>query len=59
MHRIFCANAWKWGVWFRIFGAGLNIQYDSPPRVFFSERYGLRKVWRFGPIKVIRLERSK
>lgn len=38
--------AWRWGMWFRIFGRGPHIARDRMR--LFSERYGYRNVYRFG-----------
>jgi len=39
---------WKWGFWVRNKkGKGICIAKNNPQR--FSERYGYRKVYRFGP----------
>ena len=38
--------AWKWGFWFRLFGRGPHVARDRG--VYFSERYGYRKVLRIG-----------
>jgi hypothetical protein len=35
------------GFYFRVFGWGLAFDSRSP-RAYFSERYGYRKVWRWG-----------
>ena len=39
-------GAWKWGLWFRLFGYGPHIERDR--MALFSERYGYRKVYRLG-----------
>lgn len=51
----FCYAAWhhmegvtEHGVWFRIFGYGLWIGINSP--VYFSERYGHKRVLRIGKL---------
>lgn len=46
-------SVWRWGMWFRIYGHGLSIQINAP--ILFSERYGYRKPWRFGPLLIERL----
>lgn len=42
----FCWYAWRWGLWFRVYGYGPHIARDR--MVLFSERYGYRKVFRIG-----------
>lgn len=37
---------WKWGGWIRVLGYGPHVQLDRP--VYFSERYGYRKILRIG-----------
>jgi hypothetical protein len=49
-----------WGWWFRLCGYGLHLRDTRNPEHFllFSERNGLRRLYRFGPfvVKVLRRE---
>lgn len=50
--------AWKWGFWWRPFGGrGIYIGLDKP--MLFSERYGYRRVYRFGRIAIELLSAPK
>jgi len=40
------------GFYFRIFGYGLTVMARSHHIVLFSERYGHRKVYYFGPVVI-------
>lgn len=49
MTRVFRTTFWvthEKGFYFRVFGYGLSVQRDR--EVYFSERYGYKKVWRLG-----------
>jgi len=51
--KVFCYAAWRlesdWGFWFRIFGYGMAVSTMTP---MFSERFGYRKIWRIGRVKI-------
>lgn len=49
-HRLFCAVAWRYGLWFRVFGYGLWFGVDHRP--LFSERYGFTRVYRVGRLSM-------
>lgn len=44
--RFFRVSMRSTGIWFRLFGKGFSIDRDMP--TLFSERYGFRKVRRWG-----------
>lgn len=48
---------WRWGAMFRVFGYGLSLERKkSDEGIYFSERHGLRTVWRFWGWKVTPLQ---
>lgn len=57
IRNLFCWYFWRnqefgarHGFWFRVFGVGLCFCIDKP--VYFSERYGHRKIFRLGRLAI-------
>lgn len=50
-------SIFKWGFWLWINGAGISVEWDRP--VLFSERYGYRRVRRWGRISMQLLPRRR
>lgn len=45
---------WSWPyAWFRVFGYGLHFKPSKGHEPLFSERYGYRKCFYLGPLRVM------
>ncbi len=50
--KAFSACFWSRGFWFRVFGYGLHVKLRAGHVPLFSERYGYRRAYYVGPLRI-------